>query len=65
MKWPWRRGRHCMNRRRRDWQGVPIGVEEMEANTGPIEIVVDKNKDDFKHFYHDDAYYEELETKHF
>ena len=52
-----------MNRRRRDW--VPIGAEEMEANTGPIEIVVDRNKDDFKHFYYDDAYYEELRNQAF
>jgi hypothetical protein len=42
-----------------------MSVEDMEAHTGPIEVVVDNRNDDYKHFYHDDAYYQELRDQAF
>lgn len=64
MKWPWRRGRHCL-KRRQQWQWVPVAPEELEAITEPMEKVVEDRNNEYSDFYYDDKYYEELRNQEF
>lgn len=64
MKWPWRRGRHCLGRQQRQW--VPMLPAEMEAATAPIpRTKEDEDGDVFLDFYYDQTYLETLRNRAF